>query len=357
LHALVALALVLAPELTDARPETFEVELTMEALPPEPTEASIAEVDAAEVSPPTETGARGRITRPTASPLSSAIEPTATVEGLVPLEGLVPTEERPLSVPEEDAAVREERIRRALDPGRIAREMVIDEDPGPIARGEPAGGGDRVGGLPPEVAPLTEEEAEGRHGGFLRERAMLREWLSHHAIEPHERPDGSWVYEGPLFTATIMPDGRVEFDDRDPISVDFATGTATFDLMDMVMSAAGQDPFQAEHERFMEETEALRLGIEGEWHEREVARRYRFFVGSLSRIWGETDRPASRRRRSIFEAWDETSEDDDEGRACRAAVIDFVRNEIPFGSEDAYSEAELGVLNALRASSARFEPY
>lgn len=350
MHVVVAALLALAPRLVPAPLAPFEVEVTMEALPPERS----VETDAVAHLEPTlepvvasSSGARGRATERALSPVVASVETAVTIglEGIVPSTELVPA--GPIETPEERA----ERIRRALDPRRVALDMVLGESPGPSMRGEPAG---TI--VAPEVELLTEAEAEGRHGGYLAERAMVREWLSHHAIEPHPRPDGTWVYEGPLFTATIDEEGAVDFDDIDAVEVDFATGTATFDVMDMVMRGAGYDPYFAEHERFMEETETLRLRIEEDHLVGVITRNVTLLRGELRRIWDDVDRAASARRRDVFRRWDQNDESR-LGAARREAVLDFVRTDIPFGSDDAFSEAEIGALNALRESHERFDPY
>ena len=47
----------------------------------------------------------------------------------------------------------------------------------------------------------------------------------------------------------------------------------------------------------------------------------------------------------------------DAGTKARKQIVAFIRDELPAGSADAYSSAELERLNASRQSRERFSPY
>jgi hypothetical protein len=89
---------------------------------------------------------------------------------------------------------------------------------------------------------------------------------------------------------------------------------------------------------------------------------------SLRAIWSDSTLDAATRRRRIFELWDDCAEasaagsPEDAARAeagtkARRVIEAFVRRTARPDSRDAYSQAELGRLNASRRSVARFDPY
>ena len=78
--------------------------------------------------------------------------------------------------------------------------------------------------------------------------------------------------------------------------------------------------------------------------------------GQLRRIWENEGQPAVQRRRLIFEQWAEVDESGGGGGA-REVIEQFVRDNLPSGSEDAYPADELRRLNATLRGGARFAPY
>ncbi|WP_236605391.1 hypothetical protein [Sandaracinus amylolyticus] len=129
----------------------------------------------------------------------------------------------------------------------------------------------------------------------------------------------------------------------------------TFDAQGAAMRAAGQDPNAAERLRFLEETEELRDRLTDAHAARERAAALPRLRARIRRLWA-APRPAAERRRALFELWDDASEDD-VGRSARDAIERFVREELPEGSADAYSDGEIEHLNASRESTGRFAPY
>ncbi len=361
-HGLFALGIALAPppapyvpppELTEVRlievgemviPEEMETEIT-ELIESDAVPAAMSDP----LPPP-----------PRLPPRRTSTVAAGTVDGAPGLTGsLVPTgptvDTSPL--PGETEAEREVRLRAAgarIDPRRAAADMVLRGDPGPIMPSGPAGLGDPGG---ESVRPMTVAEAERVHSDHLGAAAATKTHTTRSArpqLVPH--PDGSYTYRGHAFTATIRPNGDVVFSDRGAVEYDLGSGTGSFDLGDMVMGAAGVDPYAAEREAFMEENEELIQRLTDEARVATRARSLGRLRSDLRMRWEDRTRSVERRRRDLFRLWDESSEDDDD-RAARDAVIAFIRTNLPEGSEDAYPPSEIAALNARRTSTEAFAPY
>lgn len=239
------------------------------------------------------------------------------------------------------------RLRDMLDPSRVARGgFAIDG--APSQRGAPAGLARDEG---------TDARELGRRlSGELRAEAMTKSYTARTRPELQRRADGSHVYSGPRFAAVIRRDGSVEFQDRPGIQTNGFSASGTFDVTEAIMFAAGQDPLRAERDWFMRHTEELRQRLEAEHRRAEMAAALPRLRGRLERVWATTRRSAAARRARIFALWDDMA-DDDTGREARRIVIEFVREVIPAGADDAYSEEELRRLNASRESRDAFAPY
>lgn len=240
-----------------------------------------------------------------------------------------------------------------IAPSRVASAFAVREADGPAQTAGPAGR-HATGGIP---TLATEADVETRLGNGLHDEVMRRPWLTQTHPRLVERPDGTRVYRSSGFTATIRPDGSVDFAERDAIDAEelLQTGTLRFDLTDMAMRGQGQDPYAAERAWFMDETEELRATLERAHAERVRAEALRRVPGRLASIWNRTT-PATMRRRALFRLWDDCEEEGD-GVAVRAQVIAFVRETIPAASEDAFTVEELRRWNAERESEAPFAPY
>ena len=57
------------------------------------------------------------------------------------------------------------------------------------------------------------------------------------------------------FDAVIHSDCTIAYTDRPGFDVDLAHGSAGFDITDMIMGSAGQDPYAAEREFFVEQAD------------------------------------------------------------------------------------------------------
>jgi hypothetical protein len=257
-------------------------------------------------------------------------------------------EEHPVEEPH-DTTPRDMHI--MLDPRHVSAGIAFRDGAGPTQPGPPAG-------LHPESRDHgpTAEEAVRQTEAFLGAQASAKTYLSH--TRPHvvHRPDGTYHYAGHAFEAVIQPDGSVTFSDHPDAQFDGFSTSGSFDMTDMFMHSAGQDPYAAEREWFMEETETIRERLEDEARATAVTTSLRRLRGRLRSIWQDETETPSHRRRMIFDLWDESSEDDD-GAAARQAVIDFVHETLPETGPDRYPADVLARLNASRESTLRFNPY
>lgn len=215
---------------------------------------------------------------------------------------------------------------------------------------------------------------------------------------------GRLEHQADGFTATIGPDGSVEFHD---VMVKPKVVVLGFDLLKGKFEApraASRDGFEEravfpfgpstaamfggvsvgvpgladmllKHRfaraklRFLRETEALRMRMAHAWLKERLAEELDTLVSRIMAIWRETSLPLVERRRRIFVVWDECAElrgtegsATDETRAeagmrARDRIERLVRLIAPRGSPQQYTPAELLRLNAGRRSAGRFEPY
>jgi len=90
------------------------------------------------------------------------------------------------------------------------------------------------------------------------------------------------------------------------------------------------------------------------WESREIMRQ------NVIRLWS-TITDARERRAALFALWDECAEGEgpvgEAGDRARVVVIDWIREHLPAGSPDAYTERELADFAAHRTSRQAFSPY
>lgn len=185
-------------------------------------------------------------------------------------------------------------------------------------------------------------------------------------------PDGGGRYrhERETFTAHVARDGRVTFADKPNLQSDGVTFGQSgavgfggkFDLTDWAMRRMGEDPYRYEKALFLEQTRELREHMAEEERTELLREALHDLPEYLAKIWSTRRWTPAERRRILFQLWDDCAEAgrDDVVRAAaqaRATIVEFVRELLPRGSADAYTDAELEELNASRGSSARFEPY
>jgi len=287
--------------------------------------------------------------------IPSPLEPTETTDGnLNPNPDTVPSAiDVPDITPDEPHPRVDTNDRRAmqalLNPSSVAAGGFTPTGPGPSQRGAPAG-------LATGTERPSEQDIERQHQEHLRGRAMARPWLARTEPELQRQPDGSLAYEGHRFRAVIRPDGEVVFHDQGNAQTDGFSTSGSFDLTDALMGAAGQDPHAAERDWFMRRTREVRHRLEAAHRSQQNAQGLGRLRAYIAGVWRRTARSTGARRRRIFTVWDEMA-DDETGRQGRAFILAFIRDNLPAGSEDAYTDAELSRLNARRESTQRFDPY
>jgi hypothetical protein len=157
--------------------------------------------------------------------------------------------------------------------------------------------------------------------------------------------DGSYLFEGPSFVATVAADGRVAFEDK------------IGDLNSFVEHhLVGAQINTSEKRRFMESTALLRerLAIAAEAQNQ---RRASVALGhALQRILADARTSLLQKRRTFFDLWDDC-ESDASGSAAQAVIETFIREHLPEGSALGYSAGELAQLNRRRISRRPFDPY
>lgn len=178
--------------------------------------------------------------------------------------------------------------------------------------------------------------------------------------------DGAHTSDQELFTARVERDGSVALRDRSNVQLggepgDFGITILTFDVTAAVMSAVGDDPYASRKRKFLDATrdERVRLGAAHRADQlRDVGAQVR---RNLDAMWRASP-DAATRRRALFALWDEAAEAGPEllqiaGARARAAVLAYIRQQLPAGSPDAYTPDELAALNRARTSRAAFAPY
>jgi hypothetical protein len=250
---------------------------------------------------------------------------------------------------------------RPVAPGRPPRHRTT-------ARAEaqaPAGQPEEPGVEPLRPGPsagvdlsLRRDPTGGEGGGV---RAAPGSLLGQPAGSEPARPRASETPRGedrPGFVAKVDPDGTVHFENKFPR-----------DANDAIMRMAGMDPYSYEKRRFAEETrparERMADAARATWRSEALER----LPSTLERIWQDTRTPASARRRTLFDLWDECIDapadaDAVAGEASlagaarlRRTILAFIQAHLPAGSPDAFPPDEIDALNRQRRSHERFEPY
>lgn len=183
------------------------------------------------------------------------------------------------------------------------------------------------------------------------------------------RKDGSYK-KGKLsdpFVVIVEPDGHVRF--RDRLAV--ASGIAIKPNIVTAQKLAGEEQFRTQKTRILRETAALRQALARRFARAQMNRELARLRTKLERVWEKADWTVKRRRRQLFLLWDECEEPGEDtpaddtldgsrrsvGVKARAAIVAFINDTLPSGSEHAYPPAELAALNRERTSRQRFAPY
>lgn len=166
-----------------------------------------------------------------------------------------------------------------------------------------------------------------------------------------------FLYEGKMFSAHILPDGKVSFHDK--TITDFAGTSGSFDITDMIMRAKKQDPYRYEKQKFLEATVEQRAKLARQERLRQLARSVALLPSRAALIWGDENRSTAEKRKALFFLWRETYEVESDAieaaRQARVAIEKFIREQLPRGSQDAYTESELGRMHGPAGET--FQPY
>ena len=133
-----------------------------------------------------------------------------------------------------------------------------------------------------------------------------------------------------------------------------------FDVTDALMRRNGQDPYASKKLQYLDSTRDQRVQIGNRYRQKQLEQAAVIMKGNLDRVWS-LHTPAERRE-ALFELWDECAETGTDelvaaGREARTMVVGVIRTRIPAGSAEAFTPAELVVLNKKRQSKATFAPY
>ncbi len=185
-------------------------------------------------------------------------------------------------------------------------------------------------------------------------------------------PEGGYRYAASGYTATILPDGEVVFDENlmsyrpgqtSDVSESLIPGfpgadytSGTFDATDALMRLAGKDPYVTDKMRFLDETRDLRAEMRTEHRMERVEQALVQLRRSLDGTWNNWAKPEAERRRALFALWDECA-DDSAGTLARGFIETYIRAHLPEDSTVAFTADELAQFNQDRVSAARFDPY
>jgi hypothetical protein len=126
------------------------------------------------------------------------------------------------------------------------------------------------------------------------------------------------------------------------------------DLTDAYMRWMKQDPYRYAKARFMAATFELRTKMSIDRTAALLRESLDSMQGRLNAIWNDVARAAVERRQILWRLWEEAG-DGDSGLEARAIIERFVRERLPRGSADGFTDTELDRFGA--ASNGAFAPY
>jgi len=134
-----------------------------------------------------------------------------------------------------------------------------------------------------------------------------------------------------------------------------------FDITDWLMRSNGQDPYSRKKLAFLDATRDERVQLGNRHRATQLALTPQIVQRNLDALWAGTQ-DVQARKRALFALGDECTETGDPavvtaGEAARRLVIGFIRANLPAGSPDAYTPAELAELTRTKQSKAAFRPY
>jgi hypothetical protein len=135
-----------------------------------------------------------------------------------------------------------------------------------------------------------------------------------------------------------------------------------FDLTDWAMRASGNDPYYHRKKAFLDRTRAERARMARVDEAENLRDSVRNLRQHLRVVWSYRAWSVERRRRALFELWDECAESGSAAVVAaadraRATIEAFIRRNLPADHADGYPAAELTALNRQRSSKRRFAPY
>jgi hypothetical protein len=118
----------------------------------------------------------------------------------------------------------------------------------------------------------------------------------------------------------------------------------------------GEDPYQYDKLKLLEQTRPARMEMRAEYNRMVMKKALQGLPHHLDRVWRDPTRSTEQRKDVLFALWDECA-DNQGGRSARAAIEHFVAIELPVGSRNEFSVADLSRYNAERESREAFAPY
>ncbi len=129
----------------------------------------------------------------------------------------------------------------------------------------------------------------------------------------------------------------------------------TMDLNDEIMRALGQDPYWVEKARFLAATFEVRMSLAVAARREDIRKAISRLPDALADLWSDTRYSARERRRILFELWRET-DGTPEGVKAANTIERFIQRQLPCGSPDAYTPAEIQFFQKSETGRA-FSPY
>lgn len=168
-------------------------------------------------------------------------------------------------------------------------------------------------------------------------------------------------------TAQIDEDGAIHFQNPKPVAADrhpFASGKkrflglgGPFEINDMLWNLAGQDPYAFGKRKMADETREQRLCMAQRAQHARESQALLDLSTNVRAIAAREDWAPEKRRRALFDIWDECDDDSNYAAMARATITAIIRQTFPEGAPLAYQPQELLALNNQRTSGSKFAPY
>ncbi len=125
------------------------------------------------------------------------------------------------------------------------------------------------------------------------------------------------------------------------------------------MRGKKEGPYRHLKKKFMVQTGKRCTGLAKRAHDENVAYALAGLPQHLEYVWSDRRKSVKARKDTLFSIWKETAgpgeEDSKAGEEARRMVEEFVRRQLPPGSDECYTVEELEVYN--RGRTLRFQPY